>query len=56
MAQAEGRCLVWLNPHMLEAVHLGDCQGQLVGLAEAQVRCLTMQGRNPCVCIYISVN
>ena len=41
VAQSEGKCLLWLDVGMTESIHLQDCQGQLVGLVEAQVSMCT---------------
>ena len=37
VAQSEGKCLLWLDLDLTESLHLQDCQGQLMGLVEAQV-------------------
>ena len=37
VAQCAGKCLLWPDAEVPESVHLQDCEGQLVGLAEAQV-------------------
>ena len=41
VAQSEGKCLLWLDVDLTEGLHLQDCQGQLVGLVEAQVSVCT---------------